>query len=73
MVGQVDAFSATSQTYMADVDVDDASAALIRFASGAHGVFEVAKVCARVQAVCEAIERAAGGRWVQVNEVLATA
>jgi predicted dehydrogenase len=47
MVGEVDAVSATSLTYMRDVDVDDASAALLRFASGAHGVFEVAKVCAR--------------------------
>ncbi len=30
-----------------EVDVDDASAALLRFANGALGVFETAKACAR--------------------------
>lgn len=57
MVGPLDAVSAQSQTFTAmradragtrhEVDVDEASAALLRFRSGALGVFEVAKTCAR--------------------------
>lgn len=56
-VGDIEAVSAQSQTFTRsrldldggsrDVDVDDASSALLRFASGALGVFEVAKTCVR--------------------------
>jgi len=57
MVGPLDAVSAQSHTFTAsrsdgagtwhEVDVDEASSALLRFGSGALGVFEVAKTCAR--------------------------
>jgi predicted dehydrogenase len=57
MVGAVAAVSAQSQTFVAvrreagggarEVDVDEASSALFRFDSGALGVFETAKTCAR--------------------------
>jgi predicted dehydrogenase len=57
-VGEISSVSAQSQTFTTtrkdatggrsrDVDVDDASSALLQFASGALGVFEVAKTCAR--------------------------
>jgi predicted dehydrogenase len=55
--GEIEAVSAQSRTFTGvrsdldgaarDVDVDDASSALVRFASGALGVFEVAKTCVR--------------------------
>ncbi len=57
MVGRIDAVSAQSQTFtrsrpdgaggQREVEVDDASSALLRFASGALGVFEVGKTCVR--------------------------
>jgi predicted dehydrogenase len=60
LVGEIDAVSAQSTTFTGTrrnpsgtggatraVDVDDASSALLRFASGALGVFEVAKTCVR--------------------------
>jgi predicted dehydrogenase len=57
MVGDIASVSAQSQTFtptrrdaagvMREVDVDDASSALLRFASGALGVFETAKTAAR--------------------------
>jgi len=52
MVGDVDEVNAHSQTFTHErsgrsVDIDDASAALLRFAGGARGTFEVAKVAAR--------------------------
>jgi predicted dehydrogenase len=52
MVGDVEAVCAQSATFTAsrsgrEVDVDEASAALLRFEGGARGVFETAKVCAR--------------------------
>jgi predicted dehydrogenase len=58
LVGEIEAVSAQSQTFTPsrfdpgagaarDVDVDEASSALLRFASGALGVFEVAKTCVR--------------------------
>jgi predicted dehydrogenase len=58
MVGVVELVSAQSQTFTTlrsdpagaaprEVDVDDASFALLRFRGGALGVFETAKVCAR--------------------------
>jgi len=58
LVGEIDAVSAQSRTFTKarsgagggrplDVDVDDASSALLRFGSGALGVFEVAKTCVR--------------------------
>jgi predicted dehydrogenase len=60
LVGEIDAVSAQSRTFTEtrrdptgtgdanrEVDVDDASSALLRFTSGALGVFEVAKTCVR--------------------------
>ncbi|MBV9607866.1 MAG: Gfo/Idh/MocA family oxidoreductase [Solirubrobacterales bacterium] len=57
MVGELDAVSAQSQTFTParadaagerhDVDIDEASSALLRFTSGALGVFEVGKTCVR--------------------------
>lgn len=58
MIGHVESVSAQSATFTTTrrdgdtdaeraVDVDDASSALLRFASGALGVFETAKVCPR--------------------------
>ena len=60
LVGEIDAVSAQSKTFTEarrdpsatggpdrDVDVDEASSALLRFTSGALGVFEVAKTCVR--------------------------
>jgi len=57
LVGKVDAVSAQSRTFTPErrdadgvtqkVDVDEASSALLRFRSGALGVFEVAKTCVR--------------------------
>jgi predicted dehydrogenase len=58
MVGDVATVSADSATFTTDrrdaagggsqpVDVDDASAALLRFAGGALGVLETAKICPR--------------------------
>src|ERR1700733_14043148 len=57
LVGEIDAVSAQSQTFTPErrnpdgtarkVDVDEASSALLRFRSGALGVFEVAKTCVR--------------------------
>jgi predicted dehydrogenase len=52
MVGDVDAVAAQSETFTRQrttraVDVDEASSGLLRFASGARGVLETARVCAR--------------------------
>jgi predicted dehydrogenase len=52
MVGDIEEVIADSETFTRErggerVDVDDASAALIRFAGGARGTFEVGKVAAR--------------------------
>jgi predicted dehydrogenase len=57
LVGEIDAVSAQSKTFTEtrvvtggasrEVDVDEASSALLRFTSGALGVFEVAKTCVR--------------------------
>ena len=57
LVGEIEAVSAQSRTFtparsgadgeVREVDVDDASSALLRFRSGALGVFEVAKTCVR--------------------------
>jgi predicted dehydrogenase len=57
MVGDIEAVSGQSATFTTeradpvgasrDVDVDEASSALLRFASGARGTFEVARTCAR--------------------------
>jgi predicted dehydrogenase len=57
LVGEIETVSAQSQTFTSsrvdraagsrEVDVDEASSALLRFASGALGVFEVAKTCVR--------------------------
>ena len=57
LVGEIDAVSAQSRTFTperrnpdgtaCEVDVDEASSALLRFRSGALGVFEVAKTCVR--------------------------
>jgi len=52
MVGDVEEVNAQSATFTRErsgraVDVDDASAALLRFAGGARGTFEVGKVAAR--------------------------
>lgn len=58
MVGEIASVSAQSQTFTTsrttgsdggrrEVDVDEASSALLRFDTGALGVFETAKTCAR--------------------------
>jgi predicted dehydrogenase len=57
MIGPITSVSAQSQTFttqrrdeagaLRDVDVDEASSALLQFADGARGVFETAKTCAR--------------------------
>ncbi|HEY4829333.1 MAG TPA: Gfo/Idh/MocA family oxidoreductase [Solirubrobacteraceae bacterium] len=58
LVGEIEAVSAQSRTFTESrvdpqsgdsraVDVDEASSALLRFSSGALGVFEVAKTCVR--------------------------
>lgn len=59
MVGEIDSVSAQSQTFTTtradpnggeprrEVDVDEASSALLQFRDGARGVFETAKTCAR--------------------------
>jgi predicted dehydrogenase len=58
MVGEIGSVSAQSDTFTSvrrdpaggaprEVDVDEASAALLRFREGALGVFETAKTCAR--------------------------
>ncbi len=56
MVGEIAEVSATSSTFVTarsvpggsrPVEIDDATSALVRFASGAQGTFEVAKVAAR--------------------------
>jgi predicted dehydrogenase len=57
LVGEIEAVSAQSRTFTRvrnepggaprEVDVDDASSALLRFRSGTLGVFEVAKTCVR--------------------------
>jgi predicted dehydrogenase len=52
IVGEVDEVSAQSETFTRErsgrtVDVDDASSALVRFAGGARGTFEMTRVCAR--------------------------
>jgi predicted dehydrogenase len=67
MIGEIASVSAQSQTFtpqrrdetdsLRDVDVDEASSALLQFASGALGVFETAKTCARRP--CDF--------WVEVN------
>ncbi|HET6868077.1 MAG TPA: Gfo/Idh/MocA family oxidoreductase [Solirubrobacteraceae bacterium] len=60
MVGEIESVSAQSQTFTStrtdpgsgpareiEVDVDEASSALLQFRDGARGVFETAKTCAR--------------------------
>jgi predicted dehydrogenase len=52
MVGEVEEVAAQSETFTRErsgrrVDIDDASSALLRFAGGARGTFEVGKVAAR--------------------------
>jgi predicted dehydrogenase len=58
MVGEIDEVSAQSSTFTTEradpdggqpraVEVDEASSALVTFASGARGVFEMARTCAR--------------------------
>jgi predicted dehydrogenase len=58
MIGEVESVSAQSQTFTTsrispdgnsrrDVDVDEASSALLQFRDGARGVLETAKTCAR--------------------------
>jgi predicted dehydrogenase len=58
MVGEIESVSAQSQTFTTsrpdpggetrrEVDVDEASSALMQFRDGARGVFETAKTCAR--------------------------
>jgi predicted dehydrogenase len=58
MVGDIEAVSAQSRTFTTsrpdpggdsrrEVDVDEASSALLQFRDGARGVFETAKACAR--------------------------
>lgn len=52
MVGEVDAVAAQSETFTRErttraVDVDEASSGLLRFAGGARGALETARVCAR--------------------------
>jgi predicted dehydrogenase len=52
VVGEIDEVGAHSETFTRErsgreVDVDEASACLVRFAAGARGTFELARVCAR--------------------------
>ena len=52
MVGEIEEVAAQSETFTRErsgrtVDVDEASSVLARFAGGARGVFEMARVCAR--------------------------
>jgi predicted dehydrogenase len=52
IVGEIDEVAAQSETFTRlrsgrAVDVDEASSALLRFAGGARGTLEVARVCAR--------------------------
>jgi predicted dehydrogenase len=52
IVGDVEEVAAQSETFTRErsgraVDVDEASSALVRFASGARGTFELTRVCAR--------------------------
>ncbi len=52
MVGEIEDVAAQSETFTRErsaraVDVDEASSALVRFANGARGVVELARVCAR--------------------------
>jgi predicted dehydrogenase len=52
MVGDIAEVAAQSQTFTRErrggaVDVDEASSALVRFAGGARGAFEMARTCAR--------------------------
>jgi len=52
MVGEIDEVSAQSDTFTHErsgrgIDVDEASSAILRFAGGARGTFEVAKVAPR--------------------------
>lgn len=52
MVGDVDSVAAQSETFTRErsaraVDVDEASSGLLRFAGGARGLLETARVCAR--------------------------
>jgi predicted dehydrogenase len=52
IVGEVAEVSAQSETFTRErsgraVDVDEASSALVRFAGGARGTFEMTRVCAR--------------------------
>jgi len=52
IVGEIDEVAAQSETFTRErsgrtVDVDEASSALVRFAGGARGTFELTRVCAR--------------------------
>ena len=62
IVGEIEEVNAQSETFTRErsghaVDVDEASAALVRFAGGARGTFELSRVCARRP--CDF--------WVEVN------
>jgi predicted dehydrogenase len=84
LVGDIEAVSAQSRTFVEsrydaaggaprEVDVDEASSALLRFASGALGVFEVAKTC--VRRPCDFIVEVNGDRgtlrfdYARLNEL----
>src|SRR5207253_9323665 len=52
MVGEIEEVAAQSETFTHErsghaVDIDEASSCLVRFAGGARGTFELARVCAR--------------------------
>jgi len=52
IVGEIEEVAAQSETFTRErsgrsVDVDEASSCLVRFAGGARGTFELARVCAR--------------------------
>ena len=47
MVGDIEAVVAQSETFTPGRGIDEASAALVRFAGGARGTFEMTRVCPR--------------------------
>jgi predicted dehydrogenase len=52
MVGEIDSVAAQSATFVGErsaraVEVEDASSGLLRFAGGAHGIVDTARVCVR--------------------------
>ena len=67
IVGEIEEVSALSSTFTSErsgrtVEIDEASSALVRFAGGAAGTFELARVCARRP--CDF--------WIEVNGTLGT-